>query len=158
MTAGRAAGTFFAAAILFGLPDQALALQVHAAPEGLVAHQLAHIFYGTAIALLAYWLESNRLVEQRGWRLIQIACLLLVLWNAFAFIGHLVSIEISPDQFVGAKGTLSRRILPDGTWMPVLFIVLHLDHLVCVPALLCLLLGIRDILRWVEAETGDSAS
>ena len=60
------------------VPAAALAFQSHPAPEGLYAHQFAHVFFLIAMIFLAYWLEYNKLTLHRGWRLIQAACVLFI--------------------------------------------------------------------------------
>jgi hypothetical protein len=143
--------------VLVCLPQRAWALQIHPAPEGLIAHQLAHVFFGVAIGVLAYWLEVNNFVEERGWRLIQISCLLLVVWNIAALAGHWVSIHMPQDAFQGRAGLWSRRVLIDRSPWALPFIILHFDHLVSVPAILCLLFGIRSIYRQVLTENKDGS-
>ncbi len=87
-------------------PDKVWALQVHSSPEGLYVHQLAHILFAFSMAVLAYWLEINRFVDERGWRLIQISCLLFLLWNLVAFTGHYVEVKIPPNLIEGRVGSL----------------------------------------------------
>ena len=59
------------------VPAAALAVQEHGAPEGLYAHQFAHLFFLASMGLLIYWLRQRQLVRQAGWRYIQYAALLL---------------------------------------------------------------------------------
>ncbi|MEW6137982.1 MAG: hypothetical protein AB1733_07090 [Thermodesulfobacteriota bacterium] len=127
------------------LPRSSFALQVHGEPEGLVIHELAHLFFGATMGLLAYWLESNRFIESRGWRNIQVACLLLVLWNLVALTGHLVSLQIQPEMITGEAGTWSTILLADQTPWATAYFFLNLDHLFCVPAVFFLLLGFRQL-------------
>ncbi|MGO9568708.1 MAG: hypothetical protein ACLP5H_14320, partial [Desulfomonilaceae bacterium] len=46
-------------------PGLAWAFQSHPAPEGLYAHQLAHVLFIVAMGILAYWLQVNNFVQQR---------------------------------------------------------------------------------------------
>ncbi len=126
-------------------PDTAWAFQTHGAPEGLIAHQLAHVLFALSMGVLAYWLESNRFIEARGWRLIQISCLLFLLWNVVAFTGHFVEIKLPPDMILGPKGSWNQRLLAGGGTVAAAYYSLKLDHLVCVPAIVCLFLGIRSL-------------
>lgn len=154
LPSGKAAILLMGLAGLLGLPDVSWALQVHEAPEGFVAHQLAHIFFAAALALMAYWLEANRFVQEKGWRLIQAACLLLLLWNVVAFCGHWVTEKIPPDLLVGERGTVSRRLLLGDSPRTVLYYYLGMDHLVCVPAILCLYLGIKTLYKQIARNGG----
>lgn len=133
-------------------PDCAWALQVHPHPEGLIAHQLAHVFFATTLVVLAYWLQVNRFVRERGWRLIQISCLLFLLWNIGAFVGHEIALHLPNEAFVGEPGSLSRKVIPGKSVWVLPYLILHLDHFICVPAILCLLLGLRSLYLKVLAE------
>jgi hypothetical protein len=128
-------------------PDKAWALQIHNSPEGLYVHQLAHILFAFSMAVLAYWLEINHFTEERGWRLIQISCLLFLLWNLVAFTGHYVEVMIPPDLIEGRAGSWNQKIMIEGDSIAVVYYFLKLDHLVCVPAILCLFFGIRDLYK-----------
>ena len=128
-------------------PDKVWALQVHSSPEGLYVHQLAHILFAFSMAVLAYWLEINRFVDERGWRLIQISCLLFLLWNLVAFTGHYVEVKIPPNLIEGRVGTWNQKILMEGDPLTLVYYFLKLDHSVCVPAILCLFFGIRDLYK-----------
>lgn len=141
--------------LLIGFLEEARALQVHDSPEGLVAHQLAHVFFAATMALLVYWLESNRFVAAKGWRLIQIACVLFIVWNVAAFTGHLIAMAVDSSLIVGERGTITQRILIQKSPWGLLFYILHLDHLLCVPAIFCLFLGIRSLYREMGHE-GDA--
>ncbi|MFH1117676.1 MAG: hypothetical protein V1792_27470 [Pseudomonadota bacterium] len=135
--------------------DHAWALQVHPEPEGLIAHQLAHMFFATTMAVLAYWLQANGFVRERGWRLIQVSCLLFFLWNIDAVAGHWTAVRLPNDLFVGDPGSLSRRIMPGESFLVLPYLMLHFDHFFCVPAILCLLLGIRSL--YLNVVNGDGA-
>ncbi len=128
--------------VLF-IPGLAWAFQSHPAPEGLYAHQLAHVFFIVAMGILAYWLQVNEFVRQRGWRLIQISCVLFIVWNVQAIVGHWVEERVAADAVIGEPDWTQRIIL--NTAMMRLYYVLKLDHFVCVPAMICLLLGIRSL-------------
>lgn len=130
---------------VLSIPSLAWAFQSHPAPEGLYAHQLAHVFFIVAMGILAYWLQVNEFVRQRGWRLIQMSCILFILWNIMAIVGHWVEERVAADAVIGEPDWTQRIILD--SMMMRLYYVLKLDHLVCVPAMICLLLGIRSLYR-----------
>jgi hypothetical protein len=131
--------------VLWLCPEPARALQSHGAPEGLITHQLAHVLFAVSMGVLAYWLSSNRFTRQRGWRLIQISCLLFLLWNLVAFSGHVVEGMLPPDLILGPKGSWNQRLITEHGLTAPAYYSLKLDHLVCVPAILCLFLGIRSL-------------
>jgi hypothetical protein len=136
--------------ILF--PEFAWAFQSHPAPEGLYAHQLAHLFFALAMGILVYWLQVNDFIRQRGWRLIQMACILLLLWNLTTMLGHWVEERVTADAVIG-EPDWTQRIILDSV-MTSLYYVLKLDHLICVPALVCLFLGIRSLYKLALKEEG----
>ena len=140
---------FILAYVLFS-PAAALAFQSHPAPEGLYVHQLAHGFFILAMIVLAYWLQVNGFTRERGWRLIQVSCILLIIWNLVAATGHWVEERISADVILG-EPDWTQRIVMDSVWSG-LFYALKLDHLVSVPAMMCLLLGIRSLYKRAAAE------
>jgi hypothetical protein len=104
------------------------------------------------MVVLAYWLQVNQLVRERGWRLIQISCLLFLLWNIDAFAGHWIASHLPNEIFAGAPGSLSRKVIPGQSVWVLPYFILHFDHFICVPAILCLLLGIRSLYLKVRDE------
>ncbi len=96
----KTVAAFIVLSALFS-PEVAWAFQSHPAPEGLYVHQLAHVIFSVAMGILAYWLQVNSFVQQRGWRLIQISCILFVLWNFDTFLGHWVEERVAADAVIG---------------------------------------------------------
>ena len=138
----------------FFSPGLALAFQSHPAPEGLYVHQLAHVLFIAAMGILAYWLQANGFVRQRGWRLIQVSCLLFILWNVDAFFGHWAEERVSEDVVIGEPDWTQRIILSSVTIG--LYYARKLDHLICVPAMICLAVGIRSLYKRALKEEGDA--
>lgn len=130
---------------LYLAPDCAWAIQSHGPPEGLYTHQLAHALFALSMAVLAYWLQANRFTLQRGWRLIQMSCVLFIFWNLTAFAGHFVETSIPADLIIGQTGSWDQRVLTGAHPLTAAYCILKLDHFVCVPAILCLFLGIRRL-------------
>jgi hypothetical protein len=129
-------------------PSSAWCLQVHDAPEGYVGHQLAHVFFAISMGILAYWLQSNRLVDKPGWRYIQWACFLFLLWNVCALLGHWAARDITSDMFLGSGTQLNQRLLiPQESMKTLLYYFFHLDNLLCAPAIFLLFLGIRSFYK-----------
>ena len=71
-----------------GAPTLALATQTHGEPEGLVVHQITHLVFIFSMGTLIFWLRKRKLVVETGWRYIQYAALLFILWNLDAFAVH----------------------------------------------------------------------
>jgi hypothetical protein len=133
-------------ALLLAAATPVWATQTHGEPEGLVVHQLAHLFFIFSMGLLIYWLRQRNLVKLKAWRYIQYSAMLFILWNIDTFTVHLL------DEQVGLM-----RIQRLDTWhlqidtearhrlLAYIYYITKLDHLLCVPALLCLYLGLRRL-------------
>ncbi len=133
-------------------PAAVLAVQEHGAPEGLYAHQFAHLFFIGSMGLLIYWLRQRRLVRAAGWRYIQYSALFFIFWNLTAYTAHLLDEDLAVVD-VQRVSAWTVRIdvgdLPQALgWV---YYAAKLDHLLCVPALLFLYFGLRRLLKEAEA-------
>ncbi len=153
---------FMPAAAAFGLlaaPMQALATQAHGDPEGIVAHQIAHVVFIVSMAILIYWLRKRRLVKQAGWKYIQYAALFFILWNLDAFFAHLLDEQLGWIR-VEKIGFWQQRITaakgPD-ILAPVYYLI-KMDHLLCVPAMIFLYMGLHRLLRTLPPENTEGLS
>ncbi len=136
---GRSFFFFTAFWWIFFNPDIVLATQTHGGPEGIYAHQIAHLFYILSMGFFIHWLRERRLVEESGWRFIQYAAFFLILWNLDAFLVHfLEQIGLRSVQINAQNGN---------NGLEELYYFAKLDHLLCVPALLFLYLGLRRLLK-----------
>lgn len=124
--------------------ELAFAIQTHGEPEGLYAHQLAHLFFILCMGSFAYRIHRSSLPKNQGWQLIALGSILLTAWNLWAFTGHYVTLLIPADSIILPA---DKRIphLHIASWKEILYYVLNMDHLLCVPALLFLYLGLRRI-------------
>jgi hypothetical protein len=147
-----AAGGLICTALSFSAP--AWAIQSHPEPEGLYVHQSAHVFFVVSMAFLVYWLETEGFTRSRGWRYIQISACLFILWNIVALCGHYVEETVPRSLFKGDPDLSQRLIVGTNVWA-MLFYILKLDHVVCVPAIVCLFLGIRRLHQDVSSESDE---
>lgn len=129
-------------------PSTAWALQAHGGVEGVYAHQMAHLFFAFSMGLLIYWLRKRRLISIKGWRYIQYAALWFIAWNTDAIIGHWLEEQsgLVATQRIGVM-RISLNMTPGFEWLGPVFYLVKLDHLLCVPAMLCLFLGLRRLLQ-----------
>jgi hypothetical protein len=146
---------FFLSIFAWGVfnPDHALATQSHGAPEGIYAHQIAHIFFMLSMVFFIHWLRDKKLVKETGWRFIQYAAFFLILWNMDAFLVHFLNDQLQLVQILGIDSShiqLSARNGSNG--LETLFYFAKLDHLFCVPALLFLYAGLRRLLKASHSE------
>lgn len=157
MTRGTVTRTwFFVMAVLaLVLPDNALALQVHGEPEGLYVHQMAHLHYIFALGYF-YWDIRRASFTGRGWRYLQMFCILMACWNTLAFIGHLVGVYLDPQALLQTDCYLQTRLVGPLTLHQYLYFITKLDHLMYVPALFCLFLGLRSFYRSVVTASAGS--
>jgi hypothetical protein len=137
--------------VMLIIAEPAFATQAHSAPEGLYAHQLAHIFFIISMGVLIYWLRARRLVQSAGWRYIQYAALFFILWNLDAFTVHLLEeqlaiIDIQRINLWQINITAPRH----STGLVWLYYFAKFDHLLCVPALLFLYFGLKRLLKRTE--------
>jgi phosphoglycerol transferase MdoB-like AlkP superfamily enzyme len=128
-------------------PRLAWALQTHPAPEGLFAHMLAHVFFVAALGIFTYWLHTTGLVRERGWRLIQISCFLFILWNLDTFTVHWLEHTMTKEMLTTTGLDWFKRLAMTEGWRSWLYYFGKFDHLLCVPAILFLLLGLRHLYR-----------
>ncbi|MCG6894961.1 MAG: hypothetical protein LJE65_15255 [Desulfobacteraceae bacterium] len=134
------------AALTALLAQPALATQGHGAPEGLYAHQFAHVFFAISMGILIYWLRRARLVDQPGWRHIQFSAVFFILWNIDAFIVHMLEEQLAVLAVTRVNPWhISLASPAPYTWLQYLYIVVKLDHLLCVPAMAFLFSGLRRL-------------
>lgn len=129
-------------------PDRALATQSHSAPEGIYAHQIAHVFFMLSMAFFIHWLRDKKLVEETGWRFIQYAAFFLILWNIDAFLVHLLDGQLCIIQ-VERMGSshIQLTALNGNKFFELLYFIAKMDHLFCVPALFFLYSGLKRLLK-----------
>jgi hypothetical protein len=141
---------FFLASFLLMVlaPNTALATQGHGGIEGVYAHQIAHLFFIISMGGLIYWSRQRGLVRERGWQLIRLSAFFFILWNLDAFLVHLLDdqMEIIQVQRIG----LWKIRLTDpynSHALQRLYYFAKLDHLLCVPAIVFLYLGLRRLVK-----------
>ncbi len=123
----------------------ALATQGHGGIEGVYIHQLAHLFFMLSMAILIFRLRELGLVVQKGWRYIQYAAFLLILWNIDAFIVHLLDDQLRIVELTRLNAW-QLEVTGPGPHLVRFYYMARLDHLLCVPALWFLYLGLKHLL------------
>ena len=128
------------------LPEQSMALQTHSQPEGIYVHQMAHIFYIAALGYL-FWDTKRSTFSGRGWVYLRIFCVLTILWNILAFIGHEITPYLHPEDFSNTTEYLQTQLNGPLTLVKFLYYIAKLDHLLAVPAMFFLYLGLRSFYK-----------
>ena len=141
-------------AILAGCPDTAWALQSHGPPEGLYVHQMAHIHFVLALGYLLWDIRRSSFTS-RGWRYLQVFCVLMIAWNVLAFTGHAMGVVLEPHHISTVEGYFRSRLVGPLTMGKIIFYITKLDHIVAVPALFFLFIAMRSFYRTVVKHAGE---
>jgi hypothetical protein len=147
--------------LMLCVPSAVNAVQTHGGVEGLFVHQFAHLFFVLSMGLLIYWLRKRGLVSRRSWRYIQYAAIFFIAWNLDAFFSHWLLEQsgffvVENIQGMQMRVTTSERF----HWLAEIYYLSKLDHLLCVPAMLFLMLGLRRLYKssLPGQQNGESAS
>lgn len=134
------------------LPAGTAATQAHVPSEGLYVHQMAHFFFALSMGFLIYWLRERQLVKDRGWRLIQLSALFFMLWNLDAILAHFLDGRSDLFRTID-EGTwhASIQLNPETQFLAMVYYVSKMDHMLCVPAMVLLFMGLRSL--WRQAGT-----
>ena len=137
------------------LSGPAWATQTHGQPEGLYVHQMAHIFFIVSMGILEFWLRQRNLTRERGWKYIQLAAVLFILWNIDAALVHFLDEHL---DILGISKIDFWHLKIDNTQgqesITFIYYILKLDHLLCVPAMFCLYYGLKTILKSSAPDEG----
>ncbi len=134
------------AAALVLLPFEASATQLHVHSEGIIIHQVGHLFFLTSMVVLIFAVTGKGLDSQKGWRLIQYAAFFFILWNLDAIAAHFLDNQISAVSVETLSFEKMRIITHEhSALLARVYYVLKLDHLLCVPAMLFLYFGLSRL-------------
>ena len=126
------------------LPVDASATQLHASSEGIITHQVGHLFFLFSMVALIFTITGKGLNTQKGWRLIQYSAFFFILWNLDAIAAHFFDNQIHSVRIENLSlGQI--RVVSQSELLAWLYYVLKLDHLLCVPAMLFLYGGLSNI-------------
>lgn len=130
-------------AVFMAFPDPAHALQLHASSEGIITHQIGHLFFLFSMVILMFIISGKGLDCQRGWRLIQWSALFFILWNTCAIAAHFIDNQVYAVSIEHSAEGYARIITQnDSDFLAWVYYALKLDHLLCVPAMLLLYTGL----------------
>jgi hypothetical protein len=136
---------------LLSIAAPAMATQTHGQPEGLYVHQIAHLFFIISMGILEFWLRRRNLVREPGWKYIQLAAVFLILWNANAFAVHFLVEQVDFLKVSTVdRWHITISVTGGSKGVALLYYILKLDHLLCVPAMIYLYLGLKSLLKDTE--------
>ncbi|MCG8470960.1 MAG: hypothetical protein MI742_03785 [Desulfobacterales bacterium] len=140
---GRGAPFFLFFFSLF-LATPAYATQGHGGIEGILVHQAAHVLFALAMGFLVFRINRDEL-PSRGWRKVRFAAILFILWNIDTIFVHFVDEQV---KWVTVTRLDGGRLAIDSPipGLPLLYYIAKLDHLLCVPAIALLWLGLKQLL------------
>lgn len=128
--------------LVLGQTESAWALQSHGSPEGIYVHQMAHLLFMGALAYLYWHTRRSPVLASKGWKYLQLFCILLFCWNLLAFAGHEAFEHLSPSDFID-KNSWNEQIAAPLSFTKVLYFITKMDHFLNVPALLALVISLR---------------
>jgi hypothetical protein len=144
----KPAPCFLWLAVVWGLPAPAFAIQLHVGNEGIIVHQLGHIFFLLSMVGLMFTINSKQMTRQKGWRLIQYAALFFIFWNINTLVAHFLDNQIEVVRIETLSLTKMTIVTQsDSQLMAMIYYLLKLDHLWCVPAMVFLYKGLDCLLK-----------
>lgn len=123
------------------------ALQMHPSTEGPLVHQITHFLFALSMGVFIYWLRQRGLVKKRAWRNIQFSAFFFIIWNINDMLVHYMDDGPALFETVG-MGAWGGWIQPAraSNWLTILYYVGKMDHLLCLPAIVFLYVGLRQLL------------
>ena len=146
---------FFSGLLPFGsilimilIPSEGYAIQLHASSEGIITHQVGHLFFLFSMGALIFTITGKGLDKQKGWRLIQYSAFFFILWNLGAFTAHFLDNQIYAVKIENISLYKIKLISNnDSSALAWFYYALKLDHLLCVPAIFFLYKGLSSLVH-----------
>jgi len=148
----RIAGFF--SFFFFLVVSPAHATQGHGGIEGTLVHQAAHVLFALAMGFLVFRIKRDELPIQRGWRNVQYAAFLFIIWNLDAIFVHFVDEQVKLVT-VQRLDTGQLQISSPIPGLSFVYYISKLDHLLCVPAIGFLWVGLRQLVKQAEERRED---
>lgn len=143
--------------LILVLPQNSYALQFHSASEGIITHQVGHLFFLFSMVVLMFIISGKGLAVHKGWRLIQVSAFFFILWNGCAIAAHFLDNQIyavNIEQF--ANGYAKIQTENNSGLLSWIYYALKLDHLLCVPAMFLMYRGLSCLVNEQRAGQGQN--
>ncbi len=125
------------------LPEYSFATQMHQGSEGIIVHQMGHVFFLFSMVSLLFTITGKGLGYDKGWRLIQYSAFFFILWNLDALAAHFLDNQIHIVKIKNlSMWKMSIETQSDSSLLTIVYYLLKLDHLLCVPAMIFLYRGL----------------
>ena len=145
----------FAAFFLIA-PDPAFATQMHTHSEGILVHQVGHIFFLISMVILYVTIHGKALQNERGWRAIQFSALFFILWNLDALAVHFLDNQSGwIDTRVLSIWEIDVSTVSNAPHLALIYYLIRLDHLFCFPGMFFLWRGLSFLLAAHEFDRGE---
>ncbi len=129
-------------------PFNAYAIQLHASSEGIITHQIGHMFFLFSMVVLIFTITGKGLDRQKGWRRIQYSAFFFILWNLDTITAHFFDNQIHAVQIENISFEKIRVVTNNNSSaLAWIYYSLKLDHLLCVPAMLFLYKGLSRLVK-----------
>ena len=128
--------------LVFLWPETAGAVQNHGPPEGYYAHQVGHLLFFLAMTGFALRIHISQLKKDPAWQHLKRGALLLCGWNCWAFAAHYLGLRIPVSCFIVNENGF-HTALHMASALQWSYYILRLDHLLLIPALIFIFLGLR---------------
>lgn len=130
------------------LPSLGWATQQHSHSEGIIVHQAGHLFFLFSMLVLIFTVTSKGLNQQKGWRMIQWSAFFFILWNLDAIAAHFLDNQLEIVKIIpGSVMKMELETHSNSMLLAGVYYILKLDHLLCVPAMLLLYLGLSKMVQ-----------
>ena len=139
----------FFSLFFFMVVSPAYATQGHGGIEGTLVHQAAHALFALAMGFLVFRIKRDELPSQKGWRNVQYAAFLFILWNLDAILVHFLDEQMKLVT-VHRLSTGQILITSPVPGLSLVYYIAKLDHILCVPAIGFLWVGLRQLVRQAE--------
>lgn len=125
-------------------PASAHATQLHSGSEGVIVHQLGHVFFLVSMVILFFAIQGKQLHKEKCWRSIQLAALFFMLWNLDALVVHFLDNQINVIEMrIVSLFDIEINTANNSSGLAFFYYFIRLDHLLCIPAMIFLYRGLN---------------
>ena len=136
--------------IFLFLPSRALAVQVHGPPEGFIVHLMGHMFFTASLGFLIYILHKYPLDRSPAWTYFKVSIFFWLVWNLDTFLVHILSARLPRDAIITGPHLVYSKLKGPFDLERIMYYFGKFDHFLCVPAMYCLAMSLKNFCQMVE--------